>query len=179
VNFYDFLSSLNNHFGIKKNLYYPAGPLKGPLPPNPSHARAWLVFQPQPSPPPSLPSLFSLLSLPHSLSPSPLLSSLSTLSRARSPARSPRRLAPPRAAAQALTQPRAMPRAEHATQGRRRVPCAFAMPSPALPRDEPPSEPRPMFNRHTRRPSLMVFDCVRLFLLSPLRARNGNSIDGP
>jgi hypothetical protein len=154
------------------------------LPPNPSHARAWLVFQPQPPPPPSLPSLFSLLSLPHSLSPSPLLSSLSTLSRARSPARSPRRLAPPRAAAQALAQPRATPRAwphraERATRGRRRAPCAFAMPSPALPRDEPPSEPRPMSNRHTRRPSLMVFDCVRLFQLSPLRARNDNSIDGP
>jgi hypothetical protein len=54
----------------------------------------------------------------------------------------------------------------------------------ALPRARPrsPTVPRakkPMSNRYTRRPSLMVFDCVRLFLLSLLRARNDNSIDGP
>ena len=120
--------------------------------------------------------LLSLFSLSHSLSLTAPLFSLYSLCTARPGAR-PRRAASKRRAGPAK------PRLACSLPRRPAQPAFNRAARPAVSdvRD-PESVPRakkPMSNRHTRRPSLMVFDCVRLFLLSPLRARNGNSIDGP
>jgi hypothetical protein len=76
VNFYDFSSSLNNHFGIrKKNKFYtPSRPTRGPKPPNPNPCT-----RARPGKIPAAASLYSLSPL-FSLSLTPLspLASLST-----------------------------------------------------------------------------------------------------
>jgi hypothetical protein len=65
VNFYDFLSSLNNHFEKKeKKPNFTSRPTWGPLSPNPKHyrmRRAWLPAAAAAHPPLSLYSLCSLM----------------------------------------------------------------------------------------------------------------------
>jgi hypothetical protein len=150
VNFYDFLNSLNNHFGIRKkrkknqNLHQPAH-----LGPNPQtlalqpHAPRLAKASSRRLPLSSLP-LSSLLSLSHSLSP---LTALSRPAAPSSPSRHPRALpclpaAPraPRALHAARRQAPSRPCTQAATP-RRRVPARSRAPEVAESKRRPPASP--------------------------------------
>jgi hypothetical protein len=149
VNFYDFSSSLNNHFGIrKKNKFYtPSRPTRGPKPPNPNPCtRARPGKIPAAASLYSLSPLFSLSLTP--LSPHSLLSPLAVPARraehpahlrSRPSSRQPDGRAQPRRLA-LRTLPRTRERLHppsRALQRRARDPKPRAEPSPSA---KPPAE---------------------------------------